>query len=226
MNYLKKIFTGFALVLGFTLSTSSQAGIPVIDAASLAQSIQQVAAWSQQYQQMVSQIEQQRRTFESGFGVRNMGSLVNNPASRQYLPAEYQQILRGGVGQWEAIRNASRRFDVATTRLAPDSDTVQVFQQNGNQAAINRASAEMAYSTASQRFADIQVLLDRVNNAPDAKDMADLQGRIQAEQTMMQNEANKLQSMALLAQAQRDIQAQQSREIRMKSTRGGLPSGW
>jgi type IV secretion system protein VirB5 len=79
---------------------------------------------------------------------------------------------------------------------------------------------------ASQRFADIQVLLDKVNDAPDPKDMADLQGRIQAEQVMMANEQNKLNMMSYLAQAQRDIQQQQSREISMKATKGTLPSGW
>jgi len=70
------------------------------------------------------------------------------------------------------------------------------------------------------------VLLDRVNSAPDAKDIADLQGRIQAEQVMMQNEANKLQMLAQLASAQRDLQIQQAREISMKSSKGGMPAGW
>jgi len=63
-----------------------------------------------------------------------------------------------------------------------------------------------------------------VNNAPDAKDIADLQGRIQAEQVMMQNEANKLAMLQQLASAQRDLAMQQAAERRMKATRGDMPA--
>lgn len=223
MKALKRLFGAFALAFGMAAGNAAHAGIPVIDGANLAQAIQQVTAWAQQYQQMVEQIEQMQQAYNNLNGVRNMGSLVNNPASRKYLPDDYQTILSNGVGQWEAIRDAARKFDMATSSLAASSDAAQAFEQVAKQAAINRAGAEEAYKMASQRFSDIQVLLDRVNSAPDAKDIADLQGRIQAEQVMMQNEANKLQMLAQLASAQRDLQSQQAREISMKALKGSPP---
>jgi type IV secretion system protein VirB5 len=223
---LKKIIGSITLLFGLGLGTSAHAGIPVIDAANLAQAIQQVTAWAQQYQQMVQQIRQLQQQYQNLSGVRNMASLVNNPAARQYLPADYQSILANGVGQWQAIYDAAKKFDIGSTTLSSSSDVAQAFAAVAKQAAINRAGAELAFSTASQRFSDIQVLLDKVNDAPDAKDMADLQGRIQAEQVMMQNEANKLQMLALLASAQRDLQIQQAREISMKSVQGPMPAGW
>lgn len=226
MKLMKRLIGACAMVLGLAFGNVAHAGIPVIDAANLANSLQQVAAWAQQYQQMVSQIEQMRSQYNSISGIRNMGSLVNNPALRQYLPADYQNILTNGVGQWQAIYNASKRFDISASGLAATGDAARAFGQIAKQAAINRATAEEGYSTASRRFTDIQVLLDKVNAAPDAKDMADLQGRIQAEQVMMQNEANKLMMLQQLASAQRDLQIQQAREISMKSAKGGLPSGW
>jgi type IV secretion system protein VirB5 len=226
MKALKKLFGVFALVFGLAAGNPAHAGIPVIDGANLAQAIQQVTAWAQQYQQMVEQIQQMQQAYNNLNGVRNMGSLVNNPVSRKYLPDDYQTILSNGVGQWEAIRDAAKKFEIASTSLSASSDAARAFEQVAKQAAINRAGAEEAYRTASQRFSDIQVLLDRVNSAPDAKDIADLQGRIQAEQVMMQNEANKLQMLAQLASAQRDLQIQQAREISMKSSKGGMPAGW
>lgn len=226
MKALKKLLGAFALVFGLAAGNPAHAGIPVIDGANLAQAIQQVTAWAQQYQQMVEQIEQMQQAYNNLNGVRNMGSLVNNPVSRKYLPDDYQTILSNGVGQWEAIRDAAKKFEIASTSLSASSDAARAFEQVAKQAAINRAGAEEAYRTASQRFSDIQVLLDRVNSAPDAKDIADLQGRIQAEQVMMQNEANKLQMLAQLASAQRDLQIQQAREISMKSSKGGMPAGW
>ena len=226
MNPLKKFLGVSALYFGLAVGNSAHAGIPVIDAANLAQAVQQVTAWSQQYQQMVQQIQHLQQQYQNMSGVRNIASLVNNPLARQYLPADYQTILNSGVGQWQAIYNAAKRFDINKTTLASTSDAAQAFQAIAKQAAINRASAEEGYKTASQRFSDIQTLLDRVNNAPDAKDIADLQGRIQAEQVMMQNEANKLAMLQQLAAAQRDLQVQQAREISMKSSKGGLPAGW
>lgn len=226
MKLFKKFFGAFALMIGLGMGNAAHAGIPVIDGANLAQAIIQVQSWAQQYSQMVQQIQQAQQQYNSISGIRNMGSLVNNPAKRQYLPADYATILSQGVGQWSAIRDAAKKFDVASTSLSASSDAAQAFNQVAKQAAINRASAEEGYKTASQRFSDIQVLLDKVNNAPDAKDMADLQGRIQAEQVMMQNEANKLQMLASLASAQRDLQIQQNKEISMKSSKGGMPTGW
>lgn len=226
MKLFKKLFGAFALIIGLSMGNAAHAGIPVIDGANLAQAIIQVQSWAQQYQQMVQQIQQMQQQYNSISGIRNMGSLVNNPAARQYLPSDYSTILSQGVGQWAAIRQAAQKFDVSMTSLSASSDAAGAFNQVAKQAALNRAAAEQAYSTASQRFSDIQVLLDKVNNAPDAKDMADLQGRIQAEQVMMQNEANKLQMLQQLASAQRDLQIQQNKEISMKSSKGGMPSGW
>jgi type IV secretion system protein VirB5 len=144
----------------------------------------------------------------------------------RYLPDDYQTILSNGVGNWEAIRDAAKRFDIATTTLSPDSDAVQAYEGVAKQAAINRAGAEEAYKTASQRFNNIQTLLNKINAAPDAKDIADLSARIQAEQLLLQNEANKLQALSLLMKAQHDLQDQQAKEIGMKSVKGGLPAGW
>ena len=226
MKLVRKLFGTLAVVVGLSMGNAAHAGIPVIDATSIAQQIQQVVAWGKQYAQMVQQIAQLQQQFENMSGSRGMASLVNNPASRQYLPADYSTILSSGVGNWAAIRAAAQKFDVSSTTLSGGSDAAQAFNQVAKQAALNRAGAEEGYKTASQRFEDIQVLLDKVNNAPDAKDMADLQGRIQAEQVMMQNEANKLQMLQQLSQAQRDLQVQQAREISMKSSKGGLASGW
>ena len=49
---MKKILRILALATGLAFGSSAHAGIPVIDGANLAQSIEQVLAWAQQYQQM------------------------------------------------------------------------------------------------------------------------------------------------------------------------------
>lgn len=226
MNFIKKLVSAFAVIFGLTFGNTAHAGIPTIDLAAVGQAILQVQSWAQQYQQMVESLQQMQQQYSNLNGIRNMGSLVNNPDSRNYLPDNYQAILNNGVGQWSSIRDASKVFDISQTSLLGNSDTANAFNATAKQSALNRAAAELAYSTSSQRFANIQVLLDKVNDAPDAKDMADLQGRIQAEQVMMQNEANKLQTLQLLASAQRDLQMQQAKEVSMKAGKGPVVNGW
>ncbi|MDR3383932.1 P-type DNA transfer protein VirB5 [Cupriavidus basilensis] len=221
------------LVLGQAAGEQSFAqGIPVIDAASVAQQVQQVAAWAKQLQQMEQQVTQMKQQYDSLNGIRGMASLVNNPALRNYLPSEYQAMLNGsglspGIsGSISSIRDAAKLVGVETTGLGAMSDARRAFVNAQNQNALNRAVGEEGYRQASQRFTAIQQLLDKVNAAPDQKDILDLQARIQAEQVMMQNEQIKLQTMAYLAQAQRDIQRQQAREISIKAARPVLPTGW
>ena len=215
MTRLKRLIATIALFIG--VASTAHAGIPVIDSTSIAQQIQQVVAWGAQFQQMQQQLQRMQQQFDSLNGSRGMANLVNNPAARQYLPADYQTILNSGYGNSAAIRAASKVRGIEDTRIDAGSDTALAFEANARQAAINRATAEDGYRRASDRFADIQVLLNRVNTAPDAKDMADLQGRIQAEQVMLQNENAKLAMLGQVAQAQRDLAAQRSLEIRMKS---------
>ncbi len=217
MTRLKRLFAIVTMFIGVGVASTANAGIPVIDSTSIAQQIQQVVAWGVQFQQMQQQLQRMQQQFDSLNGSRGMANLVNNPAARQYLPADYQTILNSGYGNSAAIRAAAKVRGIEDTRINAGTDTALAFEANATQAALNRATAEDGYRKASERFADIQVLLNRVNNAPDAKDIADLQGRIQAEQVMMQNENAKLAMLGQVAQAQRDLAAQRSLEIRMKS---------
>lgn len=186
----------------------------------------QLASWLAQYAQMVQQYKQLVEEYRSLNGIRGMADLVNNPALRRYLPADYRQILSQGYGDWQSIRDLNKLADLSRSPLSQSSDVATLFNKNAKQTAVNEAMYEEAYRRASQRFDDIQVLLDKVNDAPDAKDMADLQGRIQSEQVMMANEQAKLAMLTSLSQAQKDLRMQQSLEINLKASKHGMPAGW
>lgn len=232
---MKRLLRFFAMALVLFGASQARAGIPVIDAANLANSIQQVIAWgqqygqmAQQYQQLVQQYNQAVTTYNSISGVRGMADLVNNPALRRYMPNEWNQAMNlissaGGYTSLQSsansIKSAAQIVGIGETGLSPTSAAGRAFQGAQNQAATNRALSEEGFKQASERITAIQTLIDRVNGVPDAKDVADLQARIQGEQAMLQNETIKLQLLAQLQQGQRDIQAQQAREISMKSTK-------
>lgn len=238
---MKHIFRALLMALVILVSGQSRAGIPVIDAANLLNSAQQVQAWgqqyvqmAQQYRQLVDQLRQAQQTYNSLNGVRGMADLVNNPAVRRYMPNEWSQVMSvltapGGYtalrGSAVAIRDAAQIMRIEDTTLSPTSDAGRAFIGSQNQFALNRALSEDAYKAASERIASIQTLIDQVNGVPDQKDVLDLQARIQGEQVMVQNELAKLTSVSQLQVAQDSIRAQQAREIVMKSVSspGGVP---
>jgi type IV secretion system protein VirB5 len=239
---MKQVLRALALVLALFAGTQARAGIPVIDAANLANSIQEVIAWGEQYNQMVSQIQQLEnqynqavQQFNSIQGIRGMASLVNNPALTTYLPNDWNQALNVAVSPGgytslsstiNSIKAAAKVFDLGDSGLSPSSDAGKAFAASQLQAPTNRGLGQAGYDSTSTRIANIQQLLDKVNDAPDEKDILDLTARINAEQALVQNDANKLAVMAQLQQSQRDIAYQQAREIAMKSTKGTLPTGW
>lgn len=220
---MKKGITQLLILLSLNFTLPAQAGIPVIDATNLAQQVQQVVAWGKQFSQMKDQFQQLQQTYNSLNGVRGMAALINNPSLRKYLPATYQDILNSGYGNSTGIRSAAKLLGIEDTSLNPNSDAAKAFDSNANQVSINRAVAEAGYAEASQRFDTIQVLLDKIDQAPDARDVAELQTRIQVEQVMMQNEQTKLMMLSQLAQAQSEISQQRAKEIGIKALYGEAP---
>ena len=236
---MKRLMKVTAMGLALLSVGQARAGIPVIDGANLFNSAAQVVAWGKQYTQMATQYAKQVQQFQQAVqqyqslnGVRGMGALVNNPAIRRYLPNEWGQAVNlidspGGFtglqNKINSIRTASQLVSAADTGLNLSSNAAKMFVGAQNQAAINRALSEEGYKQASHRITAIQSLIDKVDDAPDAKDVADLQARIQAEQAMVQNEMVKLAAMGQLQQAQRDLMAQQSREVVIQAGKGGIP---
>lgn len=219
MKSIKKLLGMIVATVSLGFGSAAHAGIPVIDASNLAQQIQQVLSWGKQFVQMKEQLTQLKQQYDSLNGARGMASLVNDPATRKYLPADYATILSSGYADSATIKAAAKVIGISDTYIGAATDTAKAFDSNATQAALNRATAAAGYKQADDRFEKIQVLLDKVSAAPDAKDIADLQARIQAEQTMMANEANKLAMLGQLAQAQRDMAAQRSVEMRIKASK-------
>ncbi len=198
---IKPTFTAIAIASALTFTTTPASAFLGFGGSNIAKETTQIASWIAQYAQMVQEYNQLVEEYRSLNGIRGMASLVNNPQLRRYLPDEYRDILSRGYGDWQALRSALDN-PVGSTNL-------QKYRRD--QLAIDEAMTLESYKQASRRFGDIQVLLDKINDAsiPDAKDMQDLQARIQAEQVMMQNEASKIAMMKNLQDIQqRKITAQ------------------
>lgn len=201
MNIRKSINAiATAATLAFVVTPAS-AGL--FGGSNIATETTQIASWIAQYAQMVQQYNQLVEEYRSLNGIRGMASLVNNPQLRRYLPDDYKDILSHGYGDWQTLRSA----------LDSPIGSVSLDKVRRDQLAIDEAMTLESYRQASRRFGDIQTLLDKINDSssPDAKDMEDLQARIQAEQVMMQNEASKIAMM-------KNLQAIQQRKMDEQAT--------
>ncbi|WP_419746425.1 type IV secretion system protein [Xanthomonas phaseoli] len=148
-------------------------------------------------------------------GTRGMENLLRGE-NRNVIPTNWQETLaqmQGGdiSGLAQSIKANARKIDTATLdQLTPELRSMT--EQLANTAASQQASAGETYDNASQRFTRLQGLMDAIPQAQDMKAIADLQARIQVEQTMLQNESIKLQALAQASAAQRQIEARQAAE--------------
>ena len=230
---MKAFSVSIVLAAGIAMSSVAFAQIPVTDGASIANSIQQqietIAKWKMQYDQMTSQINQMKQQYESLTGSRNLGQILNNAALRDYLPNDWQGVYdavkSGGYsglsGRAQSIYEANKAFDACMVFKLVDQRTA--CEAQAVKGAQDKAFALDAYDKAKSRLTQIDQLMAKINDTPDPKAIAELQGRIAAEQAMIQNEQTKLQMYQMVAAAEDRLQEQRQRELNAKA---GARRGW
>jgi type IV secretion system protein VirB5 len=195
-------------------------GIPVIDVAAVLQLIQQVQYWMQQIQLMKTQLDQLQRTYAAATGPRGMENLLAGGA-RNYLPPDWNQMIgvlnNNSVSYSDLATQARAVMDanaiLSRTQLSQLSpEQRQIVEQGRRSVALMQVTSRVAYQNTSQRFAAIQRLINAIGRAADGKAIQDLQGRIAAEQAMLQNEQTKLQVLSQAAHAEQWAQQQRVRE--------------
>ncbi|MGO3869273.1 MAG: P-type DNA transfer protein VirB5 [Alcaligenes sp.] len=208
------------------ISSQALAQIPVTDGAAIKTSVQQqvetMAKWKLQYDQMVSQIDQMKQEYQSITGVRGLGDVLNNPALRDYLPDDWQGVydsvksggyagLSGRAGQ---VYNDNKIYDTCVNHT--DEQSRISCEAQAVKGAQDKAFALDAYDKAKERLGQIDGLMQEINRTQDPKSIAELQGRIAAEQALIQNEQTKLQMYSMVASAEDRLQQQRQREINAK----------
>lgn len=187
--------------------------MPVVDVAAIKQLLQQMNAWQQQLRGMQSQLTQLQQTHQALTGRRGMeGLLLQTAVERNYLPNELSELSSLAVSasnSYRELAGAVKDLSATAGRLTPvdvarlPADARDLLSSARTSAAENQAVAQLAYAHSSVRFSQLSTLIDRIGAAPDLKAIADLQGRIAAEQAMLANETVKLQAYSYAADAQR-----------------------
>lgn len=223
---MKILTLSLVLAGGLSLSSASYAQIPVTDGASIGQQIaaqaETIAKWKVQYDQMVSQIEQAKQQYESITGSRGLGTIMNDPAMRDYLPSDWQAVYdsvksggySGLTGTGKSVYNANKIYDACAHFT--DSQQRTSCEALAVKSAQDKGLALDAYEKAKSRINQIDKLMSKINDTSDPKAIAELQGRIAAEQANIQNEQTKLQMYQMVAAAEDRVQQQRQKEINAK----------
>lgn len=218
----------FSLILAFSVAISPtvSAQIPVTvttqatdSPMTVAEFAANTARWAQQVEQMTSQINQMKQQYQSITGSRGLGTIMNNPALRDYLPQDWQRVYdsvqSGGYaglsGRAAQIYNDRKVYDACSQFMTTQQRTS--CQAQAVKPSQDKAFALDAYDAAKDRLRQIDQLMGKINDTADPKAVAELQGRISAEQAMIQNEQTKLQMYQMAAQAEDRLQRQRQREI-------------
>ena len=221
------------LIAAVCLAPGAWAQIPVTDGAAIANSqaehVEAIAKYVEQIQQLKLQVEQMRQQYAALTGGRGLGAILNDPRLREYLPEEWQKVYDAiRSGGYEGLTGAAREIydanKVYDTCIGLVAEARQTCEAQAVKPAQDKAFALEAYNKARERLNQIESLMQQINQTEDPKAIAEIQGRIAAEQAAIQNEQTKLQMFALISQAEDRLQQQRRHELTMRefSKPGGV----
>lgn len=202
MNIRKILSSLSVTALMLFSSVPAKAGIPVIDGANLAQAIQEVLAWGQQAQQMVDQLQQLQQQYQQLQtmttkleGIRNLGTILNDPSIRASLPPEMRDAAQLLINP-SALATSQANLNQILNSFGIDNSRNPTA---GQAAADSLGRTQQILASAESRSTQLAQLAARVDSTVDAKDSLDMVNRNVLEAANINNQM--MQTMAALEAA-------------------------
>ncbi len=205
-------------VLMLAAEGASGQGIPVNDQAAIAKQIESIAQLKSQLDALNEQIGQTRQLYGSLNKLTDMADIaevLNDPAIRKALPSDFAAIegLLKGNGTGVFGDSASRFLEGNSTyRTDADDFYAQELSRLQNKNAGQMSLGEQIYDAATKRIDGIDQLRGKISTAGDAKEIADLQARLQAEQAFLQTDVLRMEGLRMVQQAQNQVDEQRKAE--------------
>jgi len=215
------IATSVALALSF--GSAHAGGIPVIDAAAIAQAVKDFEQGAAQLKQLQEQLQQAKELYGSLNGLTDMSNIadiLNKPEIRQALPEDFAAVesLLKGEGE-DRFGDSARKF--LDQNVSYESEANDFYAQELAKAQKRSAGqmtvGEQIYNAGTKRIEGIEELREQISNSENAKETADLQARIQAETAALQADNLRMQGLAMVQQAQIRVAEQRAEEERRRT---------
>ena len=211
---------GVALAAALVLSAGGAAGqgIPVIDQTAILKHIESIAQLKSQLDALHQQIEQAQQLYGSLNKLTDMAdvaNVLNDPAIRKALPSDFAAIegLLKGEGSGVFKDSASKFLEGNSTyRTDADDFYAKELARVQNKNAGQMSLGQQMYDAATKRIDGIDQLREKISTAGDAKEIADLQARLQAEQAFLQTDVLRMEGVRMVQQAQTQVDEQRKAE--------------
>lgn len=190
-------------------TNANAAGVPVFDALQFARQFEQLI-------EAKKQLDQAKATYDQFRGNRDIGALFNQYG--KYMPSEMQAMYRDyQSGDWDGLADKMARLKNGQKLTGTQKEMLDKIADQANMSAIkNKVAVDDMFRTSNERFAQIQRMANSIDLQQDPKAAADLLNRIQVENAMLQLQTNQLQMVAMMRQAEKDLQQQQAAEYQKK----------
>ena len=207
-------------LLSLAFAPAAHAQWAVIDVASIQQLVREVATMRQELTTAQEELSQARSEYAAMTGNRGMDQLLSGQ-NRNYLPADWAElnaVLQGSGGAYASLASSVQSLIAANAVLTPQqvatlSATEQAqLQADRSSTALLQAMTQQALSATSARFTTLQQLIAEIPRASDEKASLDLEDRISAEQTMLENDQIKMGVLYQLARADEEANDERARE--------------
>lgn len=213
-------FTAFlsAVLFSNAMAPVHASGIPVVDGASIAdraiKHVETLAKYAEQIEVLKGQLENQKRQLESLTGTRNLGDILNNPAIRDALPADAREILRasnGGVGGISDVVERIEREERLTGNYEQDKKNLDARTEK--LAVRSQAMMEQTQKAMTARVKQVDQLQAKINQTQDPKAIADLQARLLVEQANIQADQTRADTLTRQIEAEQALMEQQAQKL-------------
>ncbi|MGO8080513.1 P-type DNA transfer protein VirB5 [Rhizobium leguminosarum] len=218
---MQRVRIGFSLAMMAALSPAGTAfaqGIPVIDETAIAKQIESITQLKSQLDTLNQQLQQAQQLYASLNKVTNMADvagLLNDPSIRKALPQDFNAIegLLKGSGTGAFATSASKFLENNSTYRTDANDFyAQELARAQNRNAGQLSLGQQIYDAATKRIDGIDQLRQQISSATDAKDIADLQARLQAETAFLQTDVLRMQALQMVQQAEVQVDDQRKAE--------------
>lgn len=207
-------------------------GIPVIDQTAIAKQLESIAQLKSQLDTLNQQLQQAQQLYSSLNKLTNMADIagvLNNPSIRKALPQDFSAIesLLNGSGTGVFGQSASKFLQDNSTYQTDANDfyaqeLTRIQKKNAGQLSLG----QQIYDVATKRIDGIDQLRQKISSASTAKEVADLQARLQAETAFLQTDVLRMQGLRMVQQAQVQVDEQRKAEDwrrRIDTMKAALP---
>jgi type IV secretion system protein VirB5 len=199
-------------------------GVPVIDATAIANS---KAEFAKEIAQMVKELEEAKRLYDAVNGLTDMADIagaLNDPDVRELLGPEAMSIasaLDVNIDDLGDLSDAANGYldhtQVTASEVSAEDFYRQELDRIGARSARDAAVGDRIVQSADDRLAGLERLRQAIGGASTQKEVNALQARLQVESAMLQNDTNRIQGLAMLQEAQSEVETQRQREVEVEN---------